>query len=160
MSVYNKINVAIIGATGFTGLDLTLMLFKHPKVRIKSLCATKNIGKKINFFDKRIKKNLPKISSIKKINWGNLDLVFLSLPNGEAQKIIKKIYFKNKDLKFIDLSADFRIIDTKTYEKNYKLKHKAKSFIKHSIYSIPELDKSLISNLTIRKRNGIKNKIV
>ena len=57
MLTHNKINIAVIGATGYTGLDLILMLSKHPKVKIKYLCATKNMGKKINFFDKRIKKN-------------------------------------------------------------------------------------------------------
>ena len=88
MSMKNKINVAVIGATGYTGLDLVLLLSKHPRVSIKYLCATRNLGKKINFFDKRIKKKLPKILSVNKINWKNLDLVFLSLPNGEAQKII------------------------------------------------------------------------
>ena len=67
MSAYDKINIAVIGATGYTGLDLILMLSKHPKVRIKYLCATKNLGKKINFFDKRIKKKLPKISSVKRL---------------------------------------------------------------------------------------------
>ena len=96
MSINNKINVAVIGATGYTGLDLTLMLSKHPKVKIKYLCATKNLGKKISFFDKRIKKKLPKISSVNKIQWKNLDLVFLSLPNGEAQKLLKKIIIKIK----------------------------------------------------------------
>ena len=90
MSVYNRINIAIIGATGFVGLDLTYILSKHPKVKIINLCATKNLGKKIFLFDKRIKKKLPKITSINKINWKILDLVFLSLPNGEAQKLIKK----------------------------------------------------------------------
>ena len=48
MSILNKIKVAVIGATGYTGLDLVLMLSKHPKVKILNLCATKNIGKKIN----------------------------------------------------------------------------------------------------------------
>ena len=121
MSKYNKINVAVVGATGFTGLDLIYILSKHPRVLIKNLCATKNIGKKISFFDKRIKKKLPLVSSVNKIVWQNLDLVFLSLPNGEAQKIIKKNYFKNKKLKFIDLSADFRIADYKIFEKNYNI---------------------------------------
>ena len=65
MSIKNKINVAVIGATGYTGLDLILMLSKHPKVKIQDLCATKNLGKKINIFDNRIKKKLPKISSTK-----------------------------------------------------------------------------------------------
>ena len=92
MSNSNKINVAVIGATGYTGLDLIFMLSKHPKIKLKNLCATKNLGKKIDFFDKRIKRKLPKITSIKKIIWNKLDLVFLSLPNGEAQKIINLHY--------------------------------------------------------------------
>ena len=53
-----KINIAIIGATGYTGLDLVFFLSKHPRVAILNLCATKNIGKKISLFDKRIKKKL------------------------------------------------------------------------------------------------------
>ena len=136
MSIFNKINIAIIGATGYTGLDLVYILSKHPRVKIKQLCATKNLGKKISFFDKRIKKKLPNISSVKKVNWSNLDLVFLSLPNGEAQKLLKKIYFKNKNLKFIDLSADFRISNTKIFERNYNFKHKAKPLIKDSFSSL------------------------
>ena len=92
MSLKNKLKIAVIGATGYTGLDLILMLSKHPRVIIKNLCATKNLGKDITFFDKRIKKQLPKISSIKNINWHKIDLVFLSVPNGEAHKIIKKLF--------------------------------------------------------------------
>jgi N-acetyl-gamma-glutamyl-phosphate reductase len=154
MSIHNKINIAVIGATGYTGLDLILMLSKHPKVKIKSLCATKNIGKSINFFDKRIKGILPKISTVDKIKWNSLDLVFLSLPNGEAQKLIKKNYFKNKHLKFIDLSADFRITNIKVYEKNYNIKHKAKSLIKESLYSLPELNKNIIHKFRVISNPG------
>ena len=51
MSSHKKINIAVIGATGYTGLDLVLMLSKHPKVNIINLCATRNLGKKINFLD-------------------------------------------------------------------------------------------------------------
>ena len=98
------INIAIIGATGYTGLDLVFYLSKHPYVNISYLCAKRNIGKKIKFFDKRlISKKLPNISTLKKIDWSKIDLVFLSLPNGEGQKLIKKIYNKYKKIKFIDL---------------------------------------------------------
>tara|TARA_E500000178_G_scaffold223545_1_gene220523 strand:- start:4507 stop:5544 length:1038 start_codon:yes stop_codon:yes gene_type:complete len=154
MSKHNKINVAVIGATGFTGLDLILMLSKHPKVKIKNLCATKNLGKKISFFDKRITKKVPNITSIDKIIWNDLDLVFLSLPNGEAQKLIKNKYSKYKKLKFIDLSADFRISSSKIYEDNYKLKHKAKELIKKSKYSIPEIYKKNIKKFRIIANPG------
>ena len=154
MSIPNKINAAVLGATGYTGLDLVLMLSKHPKVVIKSLCATKNLGKKISFFDKRIKKKLPVVSSISQIDWSGLDIVFLSLPNGEAQKIIKKYYDKNKKLKFIDLSADFRITNSKIYKLNYKINHKAKHLIKKSLYSISEFNKKKISKYRIISNPG------
>ena len=152
--MHKKINVAVIGATGYTGLDLIYMLSKHPNIKILNLCATKNLGKEINFFDKRIKNKFPKISSVKEVNWQVLDLVFLSLPNGEAQKLIKKKYSKNTNLKFIDLSADFRLSNPKEYQKNYKLKHCAKELIKKSIYSIPELNKNEIKNYRIISNPG------
>ncbi len=149
-----KLNIAIIGATGYTGLDLVFLLSKHPKVKICYLCATKNLGKKINFFDKRIKKKLPNISLIKDINWSQLDLVFLSLPNGEAQKIIKKKYFSNDKIIFIDLSADFRLVNAKTYNDNYNIKHNAKNLIKKSIYALSEIVKTKIKSKRIIANPG------
>ena len=154
MSKHKKINIAVIGATGYTGLDLILLLSKHPKVKIINLCATKNLGKKIFFFDNRIKKKLPKITSVKSINWNSIDLVFLSMPNGEAQKLINKHYFKNNNLKFIDLSADFRISNKKIYEKNYNIKHKAVNLINKSLYSIPELNRKRINEYRIIANPG------
>ena len=149
-----KINTAIIGATGYTGLDLVLLLSKHPKTNIQYLCATKNLGKKISSFDKRIKKKLPNISSVKNVDWSKIDLVFLSLPNGEAQKLINKIFYKYKNIKFIDLSADFRIVNPVTYKKNYKLNHKSIKLIKYSLYSISEFIKKDITNYRIIANPG------
>ena len=155
MSIKNKLKIAVIGATGYTGLDLVYLLSKHQKVKIKYLVATKNIGKKISFFDQRIKKrNLPQITSIKSVNWKELDLVYLSLPNGEAQKLIKRIFYKYKHLKFIDLSADFRIKDANLYRKNYKINHYAKDLIKYSHYSISEFSKKKIGNYRIIANPG------
>ena len=154
MSFNYKLKTAVIGATGFTGLDLVYLLSKHPKIKIINLCATKNLGKRIHHFDQRLKKNLPKLSSIKKIDWKKLDLVFLSLPNGEAQKIVKKTFFKYKNLRYIDLSADFRIIDPMMYFRNYKIKHKASNLIKYSVYSVSELNNKSISNYRIISNPG------
>ena len=154
MSLKNKLKVAIIGATGYTGLDLTYILSRHPNVKIIYLCASKNLGKKITFFDKRIKKELPNISSIDKIDWSTLDLIFLSLPNGEAQNIIKKTYHKFNNLKYIDLSADFRLKNKNTYFRNYKKKHKAQNLIKYSTYSICELNNEKLSDFRIISNPG------
>ena len=149
----SKLNIAVAGATGFVGLDLVYYLSRHPKVKICYLCAQKNIGNSIKKFDPRITKKLPKISNLKNINWNKVDLLYLSLPNGEAQKITKKL-FKYAHLKFIDLSADFRIESAKEYTKWYFLKHNSKNLIKKSIYSIPEFTKDKIKNYRIISNPG------
>ena len=88
----DSLNIAIAGATGYVGLELIKILLKHPKSKIIYLCAQKSIGKSINKFDKNIKtKRLPKITSTNKIKWNKINVIFTALPNGEAQKISKKI---------------------------------------------------------------------
>jgi len=135
MSKY--INVAVVGATGYIGLELIKLLIKHPKVKIKNICAQRSIGESMYKFDSSLKKkSLPKITNLASINFNNIDLLFTALPNGEAQKISKKL---NPEVKLIDLSADFRLESPKNYKKWYNITHKSKNLIKHSIYSIPEL---------------------
>ena len=90
MSV-KKLNIVVAGATGFVGLDLIKFLSNHPKVKIKYLCAQKNIGKKIQYFDKRITKKLPKISKLKSVDWAMIDILFTALPNGESQIISRSL---------------------------------------------------------------------
>tara|TARA_Y100000590_G_C15693265_1_gene1004225 strand:- start:1198 stop:2223 length:1026 start_codon:yes stop_codon:yes gene_type:complete len=143
----DSLNIVIAGATGYIGLELTKILLRHPKVKIVYLCATKSIGKPINFFDKSIrKKNLPKVSRIEKVKWKNIDVLFSALPNGEAQKIVKKL--PNK-IKLIDLSADFRLDNSQIYKQWYGINHKAKKFINQSIYAITEFSKKKIKKYKI-----------
>ena len=128
----NKINIAVAGATGYVGLDLIKILSSHPRVSIKYLCAQKKIGKNIQFFDKKIKKKLPKISNLKNVEWNKIDLLFCSLPTGQSQILAKKL-IKKYNLKIIDLSADFRLTNKRDFYKFYKKKHSAPELLKFSI---------------------------
>ena len=142
----DSLKVAVIGATGYVGLELIKLLSKHPNVKIIYLCAKKTIGKRINNFDKRIKKNLPKISDFNKIDFSKLDIIFTALPNGEAQKIAKQI---PENIKLIDLSADFRLKDAYEYKKWYGVDHNCKNLIKNSIYSITEFNRNKLKKYKI-----------
>ena len=143
----DSLNVAIAGATGYIGLELIKILSKHPKVKILYLCANKSAGRSIYNFDKRInKKNLPKISRIENINWHKINILFTSLPNGEAQKIAKLI---PEHIKLIDLSADFRLDDYKLYKKWYGINHKCKKMLNKSIYAITEFSRNKLANHNI-----------
>ena len=144
----NKINIAVAGATGYVGLDLIKILSTHPRVTIKYLCAQKKIGKKIQFFDKRIKKKLPQISNLKNINWNKIDILFCSLPTGQSQILARNLIGKY-DLKIIDLSADFRLNNKKDFYKFYKLKHSAPDLLKLSKYSLTEFVKNNLKKYKI-----------
>ena len=146
-SMKDSLNIVIAGATGYVGLELVKILSNHPKVKIIYLCATKSIGKSINSFDKKIKKkNLPKICKIDKVNWSKVNIIFTALPNGNAQKIAKKI---PSNIKLIDLSADFRLSDSKLFKKWYGINHSSRDLIKKSIYAITEFSRSRLKNYNI-----------
>ncbi len=142
----SKLNVLVAGSTGYIGIQLIKLLLKHNKVNIKYLCGNSSVGKKISFFDKSIKKKLPLITKLSQSKINNSDVIFAALPNGEAQLISKLI---NKKKVLIDLSADFRLNDSKSYLKWYKQKHKAIKNIKNSIYSLPELNLKSVKKYNI-----------
>ena len=142
----DSLKIGIAGATGYVGIQLIKILLKHPKAKIIYLCAKKSIGKKINLFDKNIKKRLPKISNITHIDWKKINIIFTALPNGEAQKIAKKI---PKEIKLIDLSADFRLKNIKEYKKWYGKNYASKKLFKKSIYSITEFTKNKLNKYKI-----------
>ena len=133
----SKLNVLVAGSTGYIGVQLIKLLLKHKKVRIKYLCGSSSVGKKISFYDKTINKKLPNITKLDKSKINECDIIFSALPNGEAQVISKHLHQKNT---LIDLSADFRLKNSKSYLKWYKKKHKSIKNIKKSIYLIPELN--------------------
>ena len=138
----DSLKIAVAGATGYTGIELVKILSRHPKVKINYLCAQKSIGKSIIYFDKRIKKkNLPKISKISSVDWNKVDIIFAALPNGEAQRLSRKI---PERIRLIDLSADFRLTNFNIYKKWYGINHGNKKLMKKSIYAISEFKRNII----------------
>jgi len=143
----SKLNILVAGSTGYIGVQLINLLVKHNKVKIKYLCGNSSIGKDISFYDKSLKnKNLPKIIRFNKNLLKDVDIIFTTLPNTEAQTISKSLLKENI---LIDLAADFRLEKSSNYLKWYKVKHKAPDLIKKSIYSLPEITGDKIKKFQI-----------
>ena len=142
-----KLNVLVAGSTGYIGIQLVNILLNHRYVKIKYLCGNSSIGKNISVYDSKLKsKKLPKIVKFNYNFLNDVDIIFTALPNGEAQKISKRILKTNI---LIDLSADFRLEKASEYLKWYKQKHNAPKLIKKSFYSLPELSGSKIKDYQI-----------
>ena len=141
-----KLNVLVAGASGYIGLQLIKLILKHKNLKIRYLCGDSSIGKNLSKYDIYFKrKKLPKIIKFNFNLLKKVDVVFTALPNGEAQKISKKISDNNI---LIDLAGDFRL-NNKDYFKWYKIKHKAKQKIHKSIYSLPEIVNKKVKNYQI-----------
>ncbi len=142
-----KLNILVAGSTGYIGIQLVKLLCKHKFVKIRYLCGNSSIGKKIETYDKSLKRyKLPRIIKIKYKYFKEVDVIFTALPNGQSQIIANKLNYRNV---LIDLSADFRIKKFDIYEKFYKIKHKSKDLLKKSIYGLSELNENKIKEKQI-----------
>ena len=139
------IKAGIMGSTGYVGSELVRILYHHPEVEIKVLTSKSHSNKDFN----SIYHNFSKICELKceennleeVVN--QLDIVFLSLPHGITSKILTESILKN--VKVIDLSADFRLKSMEEYEKWYKEKHNNNILLKKAVYGLPEWKRKQIS---------------
>ena len=136
------ISVAVLGSTGYVGLELIKILQQHPKVNILFLGCENSSNSEINLLDKEIdRENLPKLDLNENFNPKNFDIVFLALPHGISNKYVKKLYDK---IKIIDLSGDFRLDKIDTYKTNYDDNHACPDLLDKFVYGLPEFNKAII----------------
>lgn len=147
-----KINVGIIGGTGYTGGELCRLLLNHPKVG--SILPTSRGDEEFG----RIHQNLlgcglkfVKLEYLEE-RAKDLDVVFFCTPSGEAMKLAPK--FLKEGVKVIDLSADFRFKDPKIYKEVYGKKHTCPELLKEAVYGITETNREQIKNTTLIANPG------
>lgn len=130
------LNIAILGASGYTGAELIRILLNHPHAEIKLLTGDSSAGKSIGEVYAHLQhSNLPKLISLDKADYKNIDVVFCCLPHGTTQEVIAGL---PKHLKIIDLSADFRLVDVNAYAEWYGHAHRAAKLQKEAVYGLTE----------------------
>ena len=135
-----KVSVAILGSTGFVGLELASILSKHPNVDIVFVGTENNPNYPINYFNSSIDdQNIPLTQLNKDFDHKKADTVFLALPHGISNKYVINLYDK---IQIIDLSADFRLDNFEIYKKNYGEDHSSPALLKNFIYGLPEFNKN------------------
>ena len=144
------IKVGLVGATGYAGQQLLWILEKHKEVEIVFLSSNSYEGKDIS----EIYKNYKEYYSKKLISQNEveekldeIDLLFLALPHGMSEKLAYEALKKN--VKVIDLGADFRLDDSETYESWYNVKHEYPEINNEAVYGLPELYKEKIKKSNI-----------
>ena len=145
-----NIKCAIVGATGYTGLELIKILLNHPYFELTYLASSEggeNISEVFPSLADVLDIQIEKVD-IKKLC--QLDLVFLALPHKSAMKFAKEIL--DCGVKVVDLSADYRL-DLKNYEKFY-CKHEDVDHLKEAVYGLPEIYKKDIEKASLVANPG------
>jgi len=148
------VNVGIIGATGYTGEELLGILIRHPKVRINYLAAKIDKPTNISEIFPRFKNRIDLICGELDIDLAisSCELLFLALPHTISMDIAPRFLKANK--KVIDLSADYRLKNTKIYKDFYKTKHRDTENLKKAIYGLPETQRAKIKNARLLANPG------
>jgi len=147
------LNVGIIGISGYSGKLLLKILLNHPEVRVTYASANTTTGKISDIHPELAGKtrlvcekfNLSKAKSL-------CDLFFVAVPHTKSMEITPGLLKAKKMV--IDLSADYRIKNSATYKKWYKVTHKDKKNLPKSVYGLPELYREEIKKSTFIANPG------
>lgn len=139
----SKIRAVVLGASGYTGAELVRLLMAHRHVEIAALTGSSQAGQPIHAIYPHLRGlGLPDLITMEAVNWRGVDVAFCCLPHGASQKAVSAI---PASVVVIDLSADFRLKDAKTYAEWYG-EHPAPEKLAEAVYAMPELNRAEIKN--------------
>lgn len=137
------IRAAIVGGTGYTGVELLRILVLHPKVEVSVVTSRADAGCRVDsvypslrglidlsFVSPEIKALLP------------CDVVFFATPNGIAMQMAAELLAHG--IKVIDLSADFRLTDANEWSHWYSQTHSCPELLPEAVYGLPEINRQAI----------------
>ena len=148
------VKVGIIGATGYAGAELVRILLNHKEAQIEWFGSRSYIDENYadiyrNFFElvdaDCLGDNMDELAS-------RVDVIFTATPQGFLAGVLTEEILSR--VKIIDLSADFRIKDVRTYEKWYKIEHRSPQFIEEAVYGLCELNRDKIKGARLIANPG------
>lgn len=147
------LHVAIVGASGYTGLELIRLLDRHPEVKISCVTSEQSAGKRIsdifptlrNRCDLLLEPLDPAVITTK------ADLIFTALPHQAAMLVVPDFLAAGK--KVIDLSADYRLHDPAVYGAWYE-PHKNPELLPEAVFGLPELRRERIKSARLIANPG------
>lgn len=135
-------NVAIIGAPGYAGIELTRLVLGHPTMRLAALTSSAEAGKRVDDV-------YPVLSGLTDLAYVDpdvaaiadaADIAFLAVPHTAALELAPALL--DAGLTVIDASADYRLKDPAVYEAWYGVPHTSSHLLETAVYGLPEIDRS------------------
>jgi N-acetyl-gamma-glutamyl-phosphate reductase len=129
---------AVVGASGYTGVELLRLLAGHPEIEVGAVTADSNAGAKVTDLYPSLAPGYPDTvyESVDPAGLAGYDVVFLALPHGQSQAVAGELVDTVGHV--VDLGADFRLPPA-DYERWYGDTHTAPELIGRFAFGMPEL---------------------
>jgi len=137
------IRAGIVGGTGYTGVELLRILALHEQVEVAVVTSRSDDGLRVDALYPSLRGSIgvsfskPDVDSL-----ATCDVVFFATPNGTAMLMAEQLLARN--VKVIDLSADFRINDAGEWSRWYGMEHACPDLIADAVYGLPEINRAQI----------------
>ena len=145
------IKVAIVGGTGYTGVELLRLLEGHPQAEVRTITSRKEAGMGVAemFPSLRGLKRFGNLSYVEpaSAHLADCNVVFFATPHGVAMAQARELLAAG--VKVIDLAADFRLRDAAEFEHWYKMPHACPELLAESVYGLPEMHREAIRKARI-----------
>ncbi len=149
----DKIKVGIVGGTGYTGVELLRLLAIHPNAELTVITSRGEAGMPVADMFPSLRGYVDlKFSDPAQVDLSICDVVFFATPNGIAMQQTRELLAKN--VRVIDLAADFRIKDVATWEKWYGMTHACPDLIAEAVYGLPEINRAQIRDARLVANPG------
>jgi N-acetyl-gamma-glutamyl-phosphate reductase len=147
------IKAGIIGATGYAGIQLYKIILQHPQAEVIAMGSREHIGDPVhNEFPELLGQcNLPFVAPTDDIFY-TCDVIFFATPHGVAMKSAQQ--FLDKNIKVIDLGADFRIKNLQVWQDWYGMEHTSPQLVEKCVYGLPENYGNEIKNASLIANPG------
>lgn len=157
--------VAVLGASGYTGAEITRLLALHPNINVRAITSERSAGQPFRNIFPHLRESFFKsdhpdgadsvmnleLQKVEDVNWDEVDSVFCCLPHGTTQEIIASL---PRSKKVVDLSADFRLKDVDVYAEWYGAAHKAPELQKDVVYGLTEFKRAEVASASLVANPG------
>jgi N-acetyl-gamma-glutamyl-phosphate reductase len=142
--------VSVLGAAGFTGALTARLLYRHPSFELQAVTARSDFGKRLDelYPHHRVPLRLEELDLDKH---AEVDAAVVAYPHGASATLVAAL--RERGVRVVDLSADFRLRDPAIYEDWYRT-HPAPELISQAVYGLPELYREQIKRADLVANPG------
>jgi len=144
----SQVKVGIINVTGYAGVELARLLYKHPKVKLCSITGRSAAGQKLA----EVFPHLADIELTITAELDEVDLAFSAMPHKASTEVI--LPSLERGIKVVDISADFRLKDAGKYLQWYDFTHPAPELLQKAVYGLPEFHRTKIAKASLVANPG------